>query len=466
MSDRTCGVRRLVVQQSRAYFSVRGQRVGVRLVQITIPSGKRETLLSTLDDEGIDYVVADETSGREFSGIAYIPLPTNAVEPILESLRDAGLDDDSFTVVLDANTVVSRRFEQLEEEYAEEEDEDRIARDELVAAASDLSPPIRTYVIMTIVSALVATAGLLLNSAAVVVGSMVIAPFVGPAMATSVGTIVNDDEMFSRGLRLQVLGLVLAISAAFAFAFVVQYIHLVPPLEDVTSITEISERVAPDFLSLVIAIGAGIAGIVSLTTGVSAALVGVMIAVALIPPAATVGIGLAWGQPLVSLTAGVLVLVNVLSINFSALIVLWYKGYRPEHWFWQEDARRDTVKRGATLAIAIAVLSTFLVGVTYDSFQTATTEEQIRADVDESIEAFDGDQSLQRLDVQIVYPSSVPFQNPERVVVRVGIEPGESATGLASAISDRVEETTGRPVEVEVQYLDTERVGTETQTET
>ena len=438
----------------------------MRLVQITIPSGKRETLLSTLDDEGIDYVVADETSGREFSGIAYIPLPTNAVEPILESLRDAGLDDDSFTVVLDANTVVSRRFEQLEEEYAEEEDEDRIARDELVAAASDLSPPIRTYVIMTIVSALVATAGLLLNSAAVVVGSMVIAPFVGPAMATSVGTIVNDDEMFSRGLRLQVLGLVLAISAAFAFAFVVQYIHLVPPLEDVTSITEISERVAPDFLSLVIAIGAGIAGIVSLTTGVSAALVGVMIAVALIPPAATVGIGLAWGQPLVSLTAGVLVLVNVLSINFSALIVLWYKGYRPEHWFWQEDARRDTVKRGATLAIAIAVLSTFLVGVTYDSFQTATTEEQIRADVDESIEAFDGDQSLQRLDVQIVYPSSVPFQNPERVVVRVGIEPGESATGLASAISDRVEETTGRPVEVEVQYLDTERVGTETQTET
>jgi len=438
----------------------------VRLVQITIPSGKRETLLSTLEDEGIDYVVADETSGREFSGIAYIPLPTNAVEPVLDSLRDAGLDDDSFTVVLDANTVVSRRFEQLEEEYAEEEDEDRIAREELVAAASDLAPPMRTYVIMTIVSALVATAGLLLNSAAVVVGSMVIAPFVGPAMATSVGTIVNDDELFSRGVRLQILGLVLAIGAAFVFAFVVRYIHLVPPLEDVTSITEISERVAPDFLSLVIAIGAGIAGIVSLTTGVSAALVGVMIAVALIPPAATVGIGLAWGQPLVSLTASVLVLVNVLSINLSALVVLWYKGYRPEQWFWKEDARRDTVKRGATLAIAIAVLSLFLVGVTYDTFQTATTEEQIRADVDESIEAFDGDQSLQRLDVQIVYPSSVPFQNPERVVVRVGIEPGESATGLASAISDRVEETTGRPVEVEVQYLDTERAGAETQTET
>ena len=73
------------------------------------------------------------------------------------------------------------------------------------------------------------------------------------------------------------------------------------------------EHVTPDFLSLIIAVGAGIAGIVSLMTGVSAAIVGVMIAVALIPPAATVEIGLAWGQPFVSVGSAVLLLVNVLS---------------------------------------------------------------------------------------------------------------------------------------------------------
>jgi len=429
----------------------------VRLVQITIPAGKRETLLSVLDDEDIDYIVADETSGREFSAIAYIPLPTNAVEPTLDSLREAGLDDDAFTVILEANSVVSRRFEALEAEYAEEEDEDRIARDELVTAAAELAPSTRTYIIMTVVSAVIATAGLLLNSAAVVVGSMVIAPLVGPAMATSVGTVVNDDEMFLRGVRLQILGLVLAIGAAFVFAFVVRHIHLVPPLEDVTTITEIGERVAPDFLTLVIAIGAGVAGIVSLTTGVSAALVGVMIAVALIPPAATVGIGLAWGQPLVSLTSGVLVLVNVLSINFSALVVLWYKGYRPQHWFWTDDARRDTLKRGAVLAVAIVLLSGFLGGVTWDSFQRATTEQQIQNDVDDAIAAFDSSHSLDRLDVEVTYTSAVPFQEPERIVVRVGIPPGESVTGLASAIRDRVEETTGSAVTVEVRYLASER---------
>ena len=431
----------------------------MRLVQITIPSGKRETLLKSLDDEGIDYVVTDETSNREFSAIAYVPLPKNAVEPTLKSLREAGLDDDAFTVVLEANTVVSRRFDELTEKYAEEEDEDRIAREELVAAAGDLAPSTRTYVIMTIVSAVIATAGLLLDSPAVVVGSMVIAPLVGPAMAASVGTVVNDGEMFRRGVRLQILGLVLAIASAFVFAAIVRQVNLVPPLADVTTVPEIRERVAPDFLSLVIAIGAGIAGVVSLTTGVPTALVGVMIAVALIPPAATVGIGLAWGQPLVSLGSAVLVLINVLSINLAALVVLWYSGYRPEHWFRRDDAKQAAIKRIATLAVVIVVLSAFLGGVTLDSFQQATTAEEIRADAADVIESVGAplDIELTLISVEVEYATATPFQSPDRVVVTVGITPGETLTGLAEQIAERVQETTGSDVEVEVQYVSTER---------
>jgi len=429
----------------------------VRLVQISIPSGKREAILSTLDAEEVDYVVTDETSGREFTAIAYVPLPTNAVEPVLESLRDAGLDDDAFTVVLEANTVVSRRFEKLQETYADERDEDRIAKDELVASAASLAPGLRTYVLMTVVSAVIATAGLLLDSPAVVVGSMVIAPLVGPAMAASVGTVVDDAEMFVRGVRLQVLGLLLAIGSAFVFAFLVRQVHLVAPVADITAIPEIRERVAPDFLSLVIAVGAGVAGIVSLTTGVSAALVGVMIAVALIPPAATVGIGLAWGQPLVSLGAGVLVLVNVLSINLAALVVLWYSGYRPDHWFKQSDARRATLSRVATLVVAIVVLSAFLGGVTLDSFQRATTEQQIQTEANGAIEAYDTPHDLDVLSVEVEYPRAVPFQEPDRVVVTVGIPPGESVTGLAADVRDRITSATDSDVAVQLRYVQTEQ---------
>jgi uncharacterized hydrophobic protein (TIGR00341 family) len=463
--DRVSGairVRRLAVymtgSHTPSYFTSRGLPTDVRLVQISIPAGKRETLLATLKDEGVDYVVADETSGREFAAIAYVPLPTNAVEPVLDSLRKAGLDDDAFTVVLDANTVVSRRFEQLQEQYADGRDEDRIARAELVAAAGGLVPSTRTYVLMTVVSALIATAGLLLDSPAVVVGSMVIAPLVGPAMSASVGTVVDDSAMFRRGVRLQVVGLLLSVAAAFAFAFAVRNVHLVPPLADVTAVPEIRERVAPDFLSLMIAVGAGVAGIVSLTTGVSATLVGVMIAVALIPPAATVGIGLAWGRPLVSLGSAVLLLVNVLSINLAALVVLWYSGYRPQRWFEQADARQATITRIGTLVVAIVVLSAFLGGVTLDSYQRATTDKAIQAEINDVVEAFESSHDVRLLAVEVEYPRAVPFQEPERIVVSVGVPPGKSVSGLAALIRERVAAATGSDIETEVRYVQTEQV--------
>ena len=432
----------------------------MRLVQITLTAETRDALLSALDDEDIDYIVTDETGSEDFDGIAYIPLPTNAVEPILERLREAGLDDDAYTVVIDASTVVSRRFDELQEEYAEDEDPDRIAREELLTAAADLAPSLPTYVIMTVVSAVVATAGLLLNSAAVVVGSMVIAPLVGPALSTSVGTVVNDREMFRRGVRLQVLGLALAVLAAFVFAFLVRYGNLVPPLVDVTEIPEIRERVAPDFLMLAIAIGAGVAGAISLTSGISVAIVGVMIAVALIPPAATVGIGLAWGQPLVTLGSAVLTLVNFLSINLAAMTVLWYKGYSPSHWFYRGTARRALIKRGVILVISILVLSAFLGGVTLDSYQRATTDQTIQGEAEAVIQEFetelDSDIELQLIEVNIEYPRAVPFQDPSHVIVTVGVPPGESVSGLAVEMRDRIRETIEAEPNVEIRYIQTE----------
>ena len=433
---------------------------GVRLLQISIPSGKRDRLQSALDEEGLDYIVTDETSERAYDAIVYIPLPTNAVEPTLEILRNSGLDDDNFAVVTEAKTVVSEHFEELEAKYAAEEDEDRIARDELITSADKLAPSFRTYVIMTVVSAVIATAGLLMDSPAVVVGSMVIAPLIGPAMAASVGTVVNEREMFRRGIRLQVIGLGVSVAAAFVFAFLVKQANLIPPLADVTVVPEIRERVAPDFLSLAIALGAGVAGIVSLTSGVSAGLVGVMIAVALIPPAATVGIGLAWGEPMVSLGAGVLLLVNVLSINLAALAVLWYMGYRPEQWFRQSVARRTTIKRIGTLVVAIVVLSLFLGGVTLDSYQRATTETDIQADADAVIESYDTPHEVELLDVEVTYQRALPLQDPQRVIITVGVPPGESVSGLADAIGQRVRETAGTDVTVEVRYVGAERTRT------
>ncbi|WP_237560365.1 TIGR00341 family protein [Halolamina rubra] len=409
----------------------------MRLVQVMIPAGKREAVLSVLDDNGIDYALSDETSGRRYTGLVSFPLPTNAVEPVLDQLREeTGIDRDAYTVVLDAETVVSERYEQLEKEWTEGEEGERIARDELVTRASDLAPDWVPFVVMTAISAVVATAGLLIDSPAVVVGSMVIAPLIGPAMATSVGSVVDDQELFVRGIKLQAVGAVLAVGSAAAFAGLLRFGNIVPlGVSEVFAIGEVRERLSPGVPSLVVALAAGIAGALSLSSGISSALVGVMIAAALVPPTAVVGIGIAWGRPEAVVGSAVLVAVNFLSINLVALATFWYQGYQPEDWFDVGEARQDTAKRIGALAVTILVLSSVLAGATYASSQRAAFADDARA---ETASLLAGEPSLSLVDFEVEAGTAFPFRSPQRVVVTVGYPPGEEPPALAERLAARI----------------------------
>ena len=425
----------------------------MRLVQITIPAGKREAIRSVLDDEGVDYVVTDESSDRDYTSIITFPLPSNAVEPVLERLREAGLPDEAYTIILDAETVISRRFDELEQRYAEEKQgTDRISREEVAARAEDLAPSLPTFVAMTAASVMIATAGVLLDSAAVVVGSMVIAPLIGPAMATSVGTVLQERELFERGVKLQAIGFLISIAVAAVFAYLLRTVHLVNfGPEELVAIGEVSERLAPDFLSLVVALAAGFAGAYSLSSGVSSTLVGVAIAIALVPPTAVIGVGIAWGLPAVVAGSTVLVLVNFLSINMAALAVLWYQGYRPQGLFRADAARAATIKRVAFLAVAIALLSVFLGGATFFSYQSSVVDEEVRSDVRTVLDR-PAYQDLVLVDVK-VQRGGLPFApQPQRVVVQVGRPAGEEYPSLADAFAEEID--TGHELAIEVQFVE------------
>lgn len=427
----------------------------MRIVEISIPTGKREAVIGVLDDEGIDFVQTEETSRRDVTAVVTFPLPMNAVEPVLDRLHDEGLPDDAYTVIYPAETVVSRRFEELEQRYTEDEQTDeRVARQELRARVQDFIPDRKAYVIMIVASVTIATAGVLLNSAAIVVGSMVIAPLIGPAMATSVGTVIQDRDLLVEGTRLQFLGFLLAIITAAVFAWLLKTIHLVPPGIDVVAIDEVKERLAPDFLSLAVALGAGVAGAYSLSAGVSTALVGVMIAVALVPPTAVIGIGIAWGLPTVVVGSSVLVVVNFVSINLAALVVLWYQGYRPKHWFQADEARSATRTYITVLVAAIAVLSLFLGAVTYSSFQTATFEQEVRDDVHTTLSAAQYS-AITLIDLEVETEQRILVSEPTRIVITLGRPPGEQYPGLAEELRAAI----GTDVVVEVRFLDVQTQG-------
>ncbi|WP_083866575.1 TIGR00341 family protein [Natronococcus occultus] len=346
----------------------------MRHIEISLRAQTREPVLEELDSKAIDYTVVPTDDG-EYAVLVSFTLPTNAVETVLDDLRDAGLDEEDHTVVVTADTIISRQFGALKRRYASEIlGDERLGRHELSVESNSLISTIPIYVTMTLLSAVVATAGLLLDSAAVVVGSMVIAPLIGPALAASVGTVLNENDLFWNGLKYQALGVIVAIVSAAAFAWVARSMVLVPPGIDIVEIDEVSERLLPDLLSLFVALGAGIAGVLSLATGISAALVGVMIAAALIPPAAAAGIAIAWGTPNAAVGSIILVFVNLLAINITGLLTLWVMGYRPHVWGETGVAREQVRRHIIVFSVAILVLSTFLIGVTWASYEHTTLE--------------------------------------------------------------------------------------------
>lgn len=425
----------------------------MRYVQILIPDGKRDAILTELDEQGIDYAVTEETGRHGYSGIASFPLPMGAVEPILDRLRHTGVEETAFTIVQKPETVVSHRFEALKERYPKDE----LAREELVARAEEMAPNLSTFLIMTGVSAIIATTGLLQNSAAVIIGAMVVAPLMGPAMAASVGTVVNDPKLAYRGVRFQVVGILLAIFCAAVFAWIIKQTVLTPPGLDITAIPEVQQRLAPDFLSLVVAVGAGVAAVVSLARGVSSVLVGAMIAVALVPPAATVGLGMAWGEPLVMLGAGVLLLVNVISINLVALFVFWAFGFRPQEWLQVGTAKSATLKKMAAMVVMLMVLSIFMAFGTYVSYQEAAFEENAKKTTRDVFNLAKYDEmKLLEFSIRASVVDVLFFGGESELVALVDRPAGADATGLAETIDRQVSKRTDFNVRVQVRFVEVE----------
>lgn len=430
-----------------APLSPHGSIAGMRLVQLSVPADVVDGIVAVLEDEEIDYTLTPDAGNARFDTVCTFVLPTSAVEGTLELLRERGLSEAHQTVVIETETVISRKIEELDTSTdRDEHGEDQIAREELVARANELTPSPPLYVTMTVISAIVATAGLLLDSAAVVVGSMVIAPLIGPALSASVGTVVNDSALFRTGFKNQVLGVIAAIVAAALFAWIVNVTHIVPPGVDVFTIPEVSERLRPELLALFIALGAGVAGILSLTTGISTALVGVMIAAALIPPAAAAGISLAWAEPMAAAGATVLVLVNLLSINLMGLLTLRISGYRPQYRGEEAIARRQLLIQIGLYGFAVTSLAGFLGASTV----TAVRHAEFEADVERVVRDLLADTSLTLRGISVSYTDDPVFASPELVTVSVGGPNGIVPDGIIEEMRTSIAGETGYDVAVEV----------------
>jgi uncharacterized hydrophobic protein (TIGR00341 family) len=369
----------------------------------------------------------------------------------MEDLVAAGVREDAYTIVLPTETVVSRRLSALVERFPGL----RISREELYARAQDLAPANSTFFAFLVLSTIIATTGLLLDSAATIIGAMVVAPLMGPAISASVGTILDDPEMASRGVTLQVTGLLAAIATAAVMGWLLQQTILIAPGLDIRTIPQVAERTSPNFLSLFLALGSGLAGSISVMRGAGSTLVGVAIAVALVPPAATSGLGIAFGLFGVAAAAAVLVVVNLLAINISALVLFYLAGFKPLEAGRFEGVRASVFSRVVVIAVAIAVLSIALGAVTVATFQTQSFERQAQTTLEERVEAADIE-GVELVSVTVDYePADLLLDNQPQVNVLIAVPRDQEAPpDLAQRWDDLLTEELGRDLVVRVGFIE------------
>ena len=223
----------------------------------------------------------------------------------------------------------------------------RAAIRQSVTAVAALTGP---YLAMNVAAALIAGFGLMENSPTVIIGAMLIAMLFGPIVSIAMALAEADLRLLGRALLAEFIGAVCVLAVGLLIGFSTR--HLVIG-------SEILNRTAPNLLDLLVALVGGVAGgFTFLSASLSSVIVGVAIAIALVPPLTTCGILLARGLPETAVGAFLLFLANFSAIAFGAMIVFLLAGYRSVA---SEQARKVLVPRLISVALLL-VLAVHLSG--------------------------------------------------------------------------------------------------------
>ncbi|MCD1280382.1 TIGR00341 family protein [Psychrobacter sp. CCUG 69069] len=237
--------------------------------------------------------------------------------------------------------------------------------------------PSRMYFIMNTLSAIIASYGLVTNSAAVVIGAMLVAMMLGPI--TGVALAIIDHRMPL--LRKSLITVVVGVSLVVLVGFVVGWLHKDQPLT-----AEILSRTQPTSMDLMIALAGGTAGAYAMVSPhLSVAVVGVAVATALVPPLAASGVLFANGEMQLGFGALLLAATNIIAIQFTNALVLWVLGFRR---LVDDDYKSNTyltfLQRNAVTLLLLGGLGAYLT----INLQTNAKQQVFESSVKEAINSY------------------------------------------------------------------------------
>ncbi len=350
--------------------------MSVRLIEISIDKERAERIA--------DLVAEQQCVRTTFLPIAddrtliHLTLPTEQSEALLDELESIlGNNGEAHAVVLPVE-LAWPRFEEADRKPDNGENASGPATDNGAKARGrtisreelyqDLEATTRlngVYLTMVALSAIVAAIGLMTDSVAVIVGAMVLAPLLGPNIALALATTLADLKLGRKAIAMTGAGLAAALLVTLPIGF---YFEVDPEA------TEIAARSSAGLGDIVLALASGAAGALAFTSGAPGSLIGVMVAVALLPPLSVFALLLGAGHIAEAIGAANLLAINVVCVNLAAVSTFRIQGVVPRHWWKAERARKASWIAIALWAALLAALAGLLMLARSETFQEDAAE--------------------------------------------------------------------------------------------
>ena len=237
-------------------------------------------------------------------------------------------------------------------------------RDQVFFEGAERRRRLSRYWLLLVLSTVIASAGVVSDSTATVIGAMIVAPLMTPILGTVLAVVLGDAANWRRCLVLLITGAAVVVGLSWLLGLFVPF-----PVVAATN-SQVAARVTPELVDLVAALATGAVGSVALArSDISDTLPGVAIAISLVPPLAVVGLTLESGAPHQALGAFLLFTTNVVAILASGIVVMaLYRAYRP-----LGQATASTFHRVGAIAVIAGLLLAVIVPLSINSDQINKT---------------------------------------------------------------------------------------------
>lgn len=310
--------------------------MALRLIEISVNSSLADDVRSVMKDEP-PLEAWDELENDDRLVVRFA-LDAKRTGPVIDRFEQRLGDEKSFRLTISAvEAVLPRLSRDEDDEQAKKQEQAEssgatsgVSREELYNDVWDMTVVSPIMIATSGLSSIVAAVGMMRDNVAVIIGAMVIAPLLGPNVGLSLATTLADPKLLKHSLKSNIVGSGVALILAIVLGLVLTV--------DLNS-EELHTRLQVSLSDIALALAAGAAGVLALTSGVAAALVGVMVAVALLPPLVAMGLMIGSGQWDDAGSAALLLATNVICVNLAGTVTFLVQGVGPLAW-WEKDRAR------------------------------------------------------------------------------------------------------------------------------